>query len=66
GHSDFGGKGAPTDGIISKFIQLGMPLPLLKPMAQSRRGVAQIGEAQAHPLMVLYQNLFNWVCLCRS
>jgi hypothetical protein len=32
--------------VISKFIQLGMPLPPLKPMAQSRRGVTQIGEAQ--------------------
>jgi vacuolar-type H+-ATPase subunit F/Vma7 len=37
---------------IPRFIQLGMPLPPLKPMAQSRRGVTQMLEAQVHPLVV--------------
>jgi hypothetical protein len=35
---------------IPKFIQIHMPLLPLKPMAQSRRGVAQILEAQTHPM----------------
>ncbi|CAC9991114.1 hypothetical protein [uncultured Gammaproteobacteria bacterium] len=35
---------------IPRFIQLGMPLPPLKTMVQSRRGVHQVGEAQVHPL----------------
>jgi hypothetical protein len=34
---------------IPKFIQLGVPLPLLKPMDQSRHGVTHSMEAQAHP-----------------
>jgi hypothetical protein len=33
-----------------KFIQLSMPLPPLKPMDQSRRGVTQVLEAQVRPL----------------
>jgi hypothetical protein len=43
---------------IPRFIQMGMPLPPLKPMGQSRRGVLRIGEAhrvmkaQAHPLIM--------------
>jgi hypothetical protein len=36
---------------IPRFIQLRMPLPPLKPMAQSRRGV-MILEAQTHPLIM--------------
>jgi hypothetical protein len=35
---------------ILKFLQLGLPLPPLKPMAQLRRGENQIVEAQMHPL----------------
>jgi hypothetical protein len=35
---------------ILRFIQLVVPLPPLKPMAQSRRGVIQILEVQVHPL----------------
>jgi hypothetical protein len=31
---------------IPRFIQLILPLPPLKPMDQSRRGVAQVLEAQ--------------------
>jgi hypothetical protein len=37
---------------IPKFIQVIGPLSPLKPTAQSRRGVALIMEAQAHPLTV--------------
>jgi hypothetical protein len=37
---------------MPKFIQLGVPLPLLKLTAQSRRGVAHMLEAQVHPLAV--------------
>jgi hypothetical protein len=37
---------------IPRFIQLGLPLPPLKPMAQSRRGVTQVLEVQVHPLVV--------------
>ncbi|SEH75281.1 hypothetical protein BAZSYMA_ACONTIG01433_0 [Bathymodiolus azoricus thioautotrophic gill symbiont] len=29
----------PLTVVIPRFIQLGMPLPLLKPMVQSKRGV---------------------------
>ena len=36
--------------VILRFIQIHMPLLPLKPMAQSRRGVAQILEAQTHPM----------------
>jgi hypothetical protein len=39
------GKGLP------RFIQLRLPLPPLKPMGQSRRGVIRMMEAQAHPLI---------------
>jgi hypothetical protein len=35
---------------ISKFIQMQLPLPLLKPTVQSRCGVVQILEVQTHPL----------------
>jgi hypothetical protein len=37
---------------IPRFIQLGMPLPLLSPMAQSQCGVTQILVARVHPLTV--------------
>jgi hypothetical protein len=37
---------------IPRFIQLGLPLPPLKPMVQSRRGVTQILEVQVHPLVL--------------
>jgi hypothetical protein len=37
---------------ISKFIRRGMPLLLLKLMAQSRRGVTQSGEVKVHPLTI--------------
>jgi hypothetical protein len=37
---------------IPRFIQLALPLPPLKPMGQSRRGVIRITEAQAHPLIM--------------
>jgi hypothetical protein len=36
--------------VISRFIQLQLPLPLSKPMVQSRCGMIQILEAQTHPL----------------
>ncbi len=52
GSSDAGGTAHPLTVVIPRFIQLGMPLPLLKPMVQSRRGVAQVMEAQVHPLTV--------------
>jgi hypothetical protein len=35
---------------MSRFIQMDMPLPPLKPMAQSRRGVTQGMEVQMHLL----------------
>jgi hypothetical protein len=34
---------------IPRFIQLGGPLPPLKPMAQSQRGVIRMLEAQMRP-----------------
>jgi predicted benzoate:H+ symporter BenE len=34
---------------IPRFIQMNMPLLLLKLMAQSRRGVTHLLEAKAHP-----------------
>jgi hypothetical protein len=37
---------------IPRFIQIGVPLPPLKPMAQSRRGVVRILEAQVHPMVM--------------
>ncbi|VVH64574.1 hypothetical protein BSPLISOX_1603 [uncultured Gammaproteobacteria bacterium] len=37
--------------VIPRFIQLEVPLPPLKPMAQSRCGVMRIMEVQAHPLV---------------
>jgi hypothetical protein len=37
--------------VILRFIQIDMPLPPLKPMAQSRCGVIQILEVKMH-LMV--------------
>jgi hypothetical protein len=42
----------PLVAVIPRFIQLDMPLLLLKPMGQSRRGVAQVLEAQVRPLVV--------------
>jgi hypothetical protein len=36
---------------IPRFIQIGPPLPPLKLMAQSRRGVVRMLEAQVHPLV---------------
>jgi hypothetical protein len=41
----------PLVAAIPRFIQLGLPLPPLKPMAQSRRGVVQVMEVQVHPLV---------------
>jgi hypothetical protein len=38
--------------VLPRFIQLMTPLPPLKPMAQSRRGVIRVMEAQGHPLIV--------------
>jgi hypothetical protein len=38
--------------ITLRFIQLMVPLLLLKLMGQSKRGVTQIMEAQAHPLVI--------------
>ncbi|CAC9493915.1 hypothetical protein [uncultured Gammaproteobacteria bacterium] len=38
--------------VIPRFMQLGVPLPPLKPTAQSRRGVTQVMEVQVHPLVV--------------
>jgi hypothetical protein len=35
---------------IPRFIQIGIPLPSLKPMAQSRRGAHRVMKAQVHPL----------------
>jgi hypothetical protein len=35
---------------ISKFIQMQLPLLLLKPTVRSRCGVVQILEVQTHPL----------------
>jgi hypothetical protein len=37
---------------IPRFIQLRLPLPPLKPMDQSRRGVIHVWEAQVHPLII--------------
>jgi hypothetical protein len=37
---------------IPRFIQLIMPLPPLKPMDQSRRGVIQSMEVQVRPLVM--------------
>jgi hypothetical protein len=39
---------------IPRFIQLGLPLPPLKPMVQSRRGVTQILAAQV--LFFIFKN----------
>jgi hypothetical protein len=44
---------------ILRFIQLIVPLPPLKPMAQSRRGVIQILEAQARLLVVAIPKSFE-------
>jgi hypothetical protein len=35
---------------ILRFTQLQVPLPPLKPMAQSRRGLTQVLDAKEHPL----------------
>jgi hypothetical protein len=37
---------------IPRFIQLSLPSPPLKPMAQSQRGVTQGMEAQVHPMVM--------------
>jgi hypothetical protein len=37
---------------IPRFIQIMVPLPLLKPMDQSRRGVIRVMEAQVRPLIM--------------
>jgi hypothetical protein len=42
---------------IPKFIQLGVPLPLLKPMDQSRHGVTHSMEAQAHRTRIFFGTL---------
>jgi hypothetical protein len=39
-----------------RFIQMGMPLPPLKPMDQSRRGGIQVGEAQ-HLHLIKYRTV---------
>jgi hypothetical protein len=36
---------------IPRFIQLGMPLPPLKPMDRSQHGVTQVMEVQMHPMV---------------
>ncbi|VVH64525.1 hypothetical protein BSPLISOX_360 [uncultured Gammaproteobacteria bacterium] len=41
----------PLVAAIPRFIQLGVPLPPLKTMGQSRRGVIQVLEVQVHPLV---------------
>ncbi|VVH64983.1 hypothetical protein BSPLISOX_1336, partial [uncultured Gammaproteobacteria bacterium] len=38
-----------------RFIQLGVPLPPLKPMVQSQRGVSQIGEAPHQQQLIKYR-----------
>jgi hypothetical protein len=38
--------------VIPRFIQLITPLPPLKSMVQSRRGVVQILEVKTHPQAV--------------
>jgi hypothetical protein len=44
---------------IPRFIQMDMPLPPLKSMVQSRRGVTQVMEVQVHPPVVaIYLNKF--------
>ncbi|VVM25226.1 hypothetical protein BSPWISOXPB_6338, partial [uncultured Gammaproteobacteria bacterium] len=48
---------------IPRFIQLMVPLPPLKPMAQSRRGVTQILEVQVHPLVVAIPRFIQLVPL---
>ncbi|VVM18578.1 hypothetical protein BSPWISOXPB_1629 [uncultured Gammaproteobacteria bacterium] len=52
GESDSGGAGAPSGAGYTKIYSTGLPLPPLKPMVQSRRGVTRILEAQVHPLVV--------------
>ncbi|VVM22407.1 hypothetical protein BSPWISOXPB_4750 [uncultured Gammaproteobacteria bacterium] len=47
-----GGTGAPLVEAIPRFIQIGVPLLPLKPMAQLRRGVVHILEAQVRPPVV--------------
>jgi hypothetical protein len=42
---------APLLASIPRFIQLRMPLPPLKLMGQSRRGVTQTKEDQIHALI---------------
>jgi hypothetical protein len=42
GYSGYGGANALLTMAIPRFIQLHMPLPPLKPMAQSQRGATQI------------------------
>jgi hypothetical protein len=37
---------------IPRFIQIMAPLPLLKRMDQSRRGVIRVMEAQVRPLIM--------------
>jgi hypothetical protein len=67
----------PLTKVISRFIQLHIPLLPLKPMAQSRRGVVQILEAQTHPMakaipkfIQMYESLttsildFVWILFC--
>ncbi|VVM24597.1 hypothetical protein BSPWISOXPB_4991 [uncultured Gammaproteobacteria bacterium] len=50
--------------VILRFIQLGMLLLPLKPMAQSRRGVIRMLEAQVRPLVVAIPRFIQLVCLC--
>jgi hypothetical protein len=50
--------------ILNRFIQMGMPLLPLKPMAQLQRGVPHMLEARVHPLVVdiprFIQRLEEW------
>jgi hypothetical protein len=52
---------------IPKFIQMDMPSPPLKSMAQLRRGVVQWLEAQVHPLVIAIPRFTQpMVCVCTS
>ncbi len=65
GAPGFGGSDAPAGTGYTKIYSTAVPLPPLKPMVQSRRGVTQILEAQAHPLAVAIPRFIQLRCLCR-
>jgi sorbitol-specific phosphotransferase system component IIC len=48
-------KKLKTGAAIPIFIQLGVPLPPLKPMVQSQRGVSQIGEVPHQQQLIKYR-----------